>query len=712
MTHRLTITIFLILFNTWCLCTETGYDLWLRYQPIENDEVASSYRDFITSYYVENHSATSEIIQKEISGAIEGMLGKSLTSAENPEGASIQIVLAGNVPKDNIDASEIENDGFIIKTINETVVITSHTETGLLYGTFHFIKALQTHEDISALHVVSNPAFDLRILNHWDNLDRTSERGYAGFSIWDWHRLPDYLDPRYTDYARANASIGVNGTVLTNVNANALVLTPSYLEKVKAIADLFRPYGIKVYLTARFSAPIEIGGLETADPLNDQVKAWWKNKVDEIYKEIPDFGGFLVKANSEGQPGPQNYGRSHADGANMMADALAPYNGAVIWRAFVYSDEEPVDRAKQAYNEFVPLDGSFKDNVLVQVKNGPIDFQPREPFHPLFGAMPETPLVMEFQITQEYLGQATQLVYLAPMFEEALDTDTYSHGKGSTVAKIIDGEIHDYDVTGIAGVANIGTDINWTGHPIAQSNWYAFGRLAWDPYLDSEDIASDWTKMTFGNEEEVVNTIIRIMMSSWEASVSYMTPLGLHHLMGTGHHYGPAPWVDNLSRADWTPYYYHKSDDEGIGFDRTKTGSNAVEQYSKELEKKYGDINKVPEELLLWFHHVPWDHKMNSGRTLWNELGYKYQEGINQVREMQKQWDSLEGKIDELRFRQVKMLLNIQEKEAIWWKDACMLYFQTYSKMDWPEMLEEPVNTLEYYKSLRFPYAPGIQPRW
>ena len=389
------------------------------------------------------------------------------------------------------------------------------------------------------------PNVKIRVLNHWDNLDRTVERGYAGQSLWDWSALPDSVSRLYTDYARANASIGINGTVLTNVNANARVLTREYLEKVAALANVFRPYGIKVYLTARFSAPVEIGGLATADPLQPEVIAWWKAKADEIYALIPDFGGFLVKANSEGQPGPQNYGRTHADGANLLADAIAPHGGIVMWRAFVYDKDVPDDRAKQAYNEFVPLDGKFRENVLIQVKNGPIDFQPREPFHPLFGAMPGTAMMPEFQITQEYLGASVHLVYLAPLYEECLRSDTHCAGAGSTVARVIDGTIGNRTLTAMAGVANIGAVRNWTGHPFGQANWYAFGRLAWDPDLSSAYIAAEWIRMTFTNADDAVGRISKMMMASREIAVNYMTPLGLHHIMYYGHHYGPGPWVDS-----------------------------------------------------------------------------------------------------------------------------------------------------------------------
>jgi alpha-glucuronidase len=452
---------------------------------------------------------------------------------------------------------------------------------------------------------------------------------------------------------------------------------------------------------------VEIGGLKTADPLDSTVKRWWQQKTDEIYRYIPDFGGFLVKANSEGQPGPQNYHRTHADGANMFADALSAHGGIVMWRAFVYSNETPDDRFKQAYNEFKPLDGKFRKNVMVQVKNGPIDFQPREPFHPLFGAMPQTPLMMEFQLTQEYLGFATHLVYEAPLFKECLDADTYAKGKGSTVATIIDGTLDKNILTGMAGVANIGNERNWTGHPFGQSNWYALGRLAWDHTLGAPEIADEWIRQTFSNEKKLVDTLKQVMLSSREVMVNYMTPLGLNHIMGYGHHYGPAPWYNQAQRADWNPVYFHKADSAGIGFDRTATGSNALAQYSPEVAAQFADIKTCPEEYLLWFHHISWSHKMQSGRTLWDELCFKYNAGVDGVRRMQRSWNSLQPFVDRERFEQVKMLLAIQEKEAVWWRNSCLLYFQTFSKMPVPAGYEKPDQTLEYYESLRFPYAPG-----
>lgn len=577
----------------------------------------------------------------------------------------------------------------------------------MLYGVFHFLRLLQTRQNIDGLDIAESPKIQLRLLNHWDNLDRTVERGYAGFSLWDWHKLPDYIHTYYTDYARANASIGINGTVLNNVNADPLMLTPLYLEKVAALADVFRPYGLRVYLSVKFSAPEEIGGLPTADPLDEQVRRWWRDKVAEIYRYVPDFGGFLVKANSEGQPGPQGYGRSHADGANMLAEALAPYGGVVMWRAFVYDADNKEDRAKQAYNEFTPLDGKFHENVLVQVKNGPIDFQPREPFHPLFGAMPETPLMMEFQITQEYLGFSTHLVYLGTLFKEVLDADTYAKGEGSTVAKVIDGSLDRHHLSGIAGVANTGNDRNWTGHLFGQANWYAFGRLAWNHGLSAEAIAEEWLRMTISNDLKVVSTIKKIMLASRENTVNYMTPLGLHHIMGWNHHYGPAPWIKDKHRDDWTSVYYHRADSTGIGFDRTASGSNAVSQYRPPVAETFASLEKCPDKYLLWFHHLDWDYQMRSGRTLWDELCHRYYQGVEAVREMQANWNSLEGKIDEEQYRHVQSLLRIQLKEAIWWRNACVLYFQTFSRRPIPAGLEKPDRSLEYYQNLEFPYAPG-----
>jgi len=701
---------------------EDGYRLWLRYDRLQDPLILKEYKAAIQAIVIEQKSPTLQAAEDEMVLAFNGLLGvnpKATKSLLYP--GTILVGTAEHSPliaglKLNDKLSSLGKEGFLILSTTvsgkKCIVITANRDAGVLYGVFHFIRLLQTQRPVQNLSVSSVPKIQHRILNHWDNLDRTVERGYAGFSLWNWHKLPDYIDPRYIDYARANASVGINGAVVTNVNANAQSLTPYYLEKVAALANVFRPYGIKIYLSARFSAPIELDKLPTADPLDPSVREWWKKKTEEIYQYVPDFGGFVVKANSEGQPGPQNYKRTHADGANMLAEALAPHGGIVMWRAFVYDNEVPEDRAKQAYNEFKPLDGKFDPNVMVQVKNGPIDFQPREPFHPLFGALPKTPIMMEFQITQEYLGQATQLVYLAPLFKECLDADTYEKGKGSLVSKIIDGSLEGHSLTGIAGVANIGDDRNWCGHPVAQANWYAYGRLAWDPDLSAESIATEWVRETFSNQPKVVETLGAMMMASREVAVDYMTPLGLHHIMGYSHHYGPGPWIRDKPRADWTSVYYHKADKEGIGFDRTKTGSNALGQYAPEVQEKYGSIDTCPEDYLLWFHHVSWDHVMKSGHTLWDEICYRYYQGADSVAWMQRSWDGLEGKIDAERFQQVKSLLTIQHKEAVWWRNACVLYFQTFSGMKIPEGLEKPDKNLEFYENLQFPYAPGIRPRW
>jgi alpha-glucuronidase len=707
---------------TLALSAEGGYRLWLRYDRIANSVVLQGYDRLIANFQLPSSSPTLAVAKQELSSGLQGLLAKKIGGTATVVDHTI---IAGTPAVSSIIKSflasnkyALGNEGFVIRSTNSgghaVILIAANSDIGVLYGVFQFLRLLQTQQPIEAISLVSVPKIQNRILNHWDNLSRTIERGYAGASIWNWQLLPGYIDQRYVDYARANASIGINGTVLTNVNANAWVLTKQYLEKVAALANVFRPYGIRVYLTARFSAPIEIGGLKTADPLDPAVQQWWKKKVDEIFTYVPDFGGFLVKANSEGQPGPQTYDRTHADGANALADALAPHHAIVIWRAFVYdtrnaSNPASADRFKQAYNEFTPLDGKFRKNVLVQVKNGPIDFQPREPFSPLFGAMPHTPLVMEFELTQEYLGQATHLVYEAPLFKECLDADTYAKGKGSTVAKIIDGSCFNYPITAIAGVANIGNERNWTGHPFGQANWYAFGRLAWDYDLSASQVADEWLRQTFSNDAYFVDQAKKIMLMSREAMVNYMTPLGLHHIMGTDHHYGPAPWVNNAGRADWNPVYYHRADSTGIGFDRTAAGSNALAQYHEEVQAQWNDLSRCDEKFLLWFHHVPWTFQMRSGRTFWNELCYKYYSGVDSVRQMQHAWAALEPYVDPERFRQVKMLLGIQETEAVWWRNACLLYFGTFSHMPLPDGYEKPDHDLDYYKALTFPFAPGIK---
>ncbi|MGJ1434540.1 alpha-glucuronidase [Sphingobacterium siyangense] len=594
-------------------------------------------------------------------------------------------------------------DGYQISQHENQVYMIAGQSVGILYAVYHLLRLQETGAGIPRSGLVEIPAYDIRVLNHWDNLDGTIERGYAGHSLWNWEELPNKLSPRYEQYGRANASIGINATVLNNVNASSDLLKTDYLKKVKALADVFRKYGIKVYVSINFSSPQNIGGLTNSDPLNQEVKRWWKSKVKEIYALIPDFGGFLVKANSEGQPGPQDYGRTHADGANMLADALSPYGGTVFWRAFVYHPTKD-DRAKQAYQEFVPLDGQFRDNVILQVKNGPIDFQPREPFNPLLGAMPNTAKMLEFQLTQEYLGFSNHLVYLAPLFKEVLDSDTYANGKGQTVSKLTDSRGHLGRKTAIAAVANIGLDTNWTGHHFAQANWYAFGRLAWNNNLSSVQIADEWIRMTFTGVQEFVEPIKKLMLESREAAVDYMMPLGLHHLFAFEHHYGPEPWGDIPGgRPDWMPWYYHNADSVGLGFDRTVNGSRAVTQYNPPLDKIYGNISTCPENLLLWFHHVSWNYRMNSGNTLWTELCFRYDHGVQKVREFQKVWDRMERYIDRSRFSDVQAKLRIQARDAVWWKDACLQYFQCFSRQPIPYELERPIHNLEELKKIKLP---------
>ncbi len=676
---------------------EDGYDLWLRYHPVEAAYMAQ-YRPQATA--ISAPPSGLDIARSELKRGLDGLLSQDTPLSENTADGAI-ILVSGDV--------SLPPEGFRIRTEmrdhHAVTVISGNSQTGVLYGVFRYLRLIQTRQSLDKLDLSDAPKIRVRVMDHWDNLNGTVERGYAGGSIFDWWRLPDLVDPRLTDYARAEASIGVNGVVLNNVNAKADSLTQPYLQKAAAIAGVFRPYGIRVYLSARFSAPIELGGLKTADPLDPAVQAWWNAKADEIYTRIPDFGGFLVKASSEGQPGPGDYGRSHAQGANMLAASVKPHGGIIMWRAFVYSEHDADDRAKQAYTEFKPLDGQFADNVLLQIKNGPVDFQPREPFHPLFGAMPKTNEMLEVQVTKEYLGQGTHLVYQGPLYEETLKADTDS--KGATVASIIDGQHDHHDLTGMAGVSNAGNDRNWTGNDFSQSDWYAFGRLAWDPEASARDIATDWVKMTFSNAPEFVKPVVNLMMASRETAVSYMTPLGLAHQMATGHHYGPGPWVCDLARPEWNPCYYAKADADGIGFDRTRTGSNALAQYDPAVARQWADPKTMDERYLLWFHHLPWDYKVRSGRTLWDQLVMDYTAGADQVTTMRKTWAGLSAYVDPQRYTAISANLAIQEREAKWWRDASIAYFQSKSGLPLPAGMPPPAHDLTYYKALDFPYAPG-----
>ena len=525
---------------------EDGYKLWLRYAPL--GDAAKKYHKVMQQIRVDGTSATSGIIRDELRSATSAMLGGNVPLNEKVlVDGTVVVGTPGNsaLVRDLNWASDlgvVGIEGFIIRSTRvgnkPVMVIAADTEIGALYGAFHFLRLMQTGQPIEKLDITERPALELRLMNHWDNPNGTIERGYAGRSMWQWNDLPGKLSPRYADYARACASLGINGAVINNVNADAHILATDNLRKVAALADVWRPYGVRMYLCANFSAPVRVGGLATADPLDKGVADWWKAKADEIYGLIPDFGGFLVKANSEGQPGPKTYGRTHANGANVLADALAPHKGNVMWRAFVYDDDIDPDRAKRAYIEFTKLDGQFRPNVIIQVKNGAIDFQPREPFHPLFGAMKQTPVIAEIQATQEYLGQAKHLVYLGTLWKEFLDSDTHAMGSGSIVAKLLARKIQPSHLTGMVSVTNPGLDTNWCGHHFSQSNWYAFGRFAWNPELSAEKIADEWTRMTFTNDDKAVVVIRDLMMGSRETFVNYTMPLGLHHLIG-GDHYAP-----------------------------------------------------------------------------------------------------------------------------------------------------------------------------
>lgn len=619
------ITILLVTF-THLVQAEDGHRLWLRQKPVHMAQVEAP-----------AGSPTISIAKDELENYYQGS----------------HVML-------RIDPSLPDDEGFVLNGNDDQLTITAHREIGLLYGAYEALRLQAT--DVLIKDEQQHPKFKLRLLNHWDNLDGSIERGYAGESIFEWFKLDEQL---IREYARANASIGINGSVLNNVNASPKILTKQYLREVKKIADILRPYGIRVFLSINFATPMALGHTVTADPKDASVRKWWKNKAKEIYKLIPDFGGFLVKANSEGQPGPGDYHRSHADGANMLAEALEPYEGIVMWRCFVYgANHKGEDRVKQAVSEFKPLDGEFHKNVILQTKNGPLDFQPREPYSPVFDQIRETPNMVELQITQEYLGQSVHLVYLAPMWKEFFQY------------------IEPDWLSGIAGVANIGKDANWCGHHFSQANWYAFGRLAWNPSLSSEAIAREWLEQTFNTDENFVFLMSTVMEESREACVNYMMPLGLHHIFKFDHHYGPEP--DGFKAEyplEWCPVYYHQADKNGIGFDRSSTGTDAVSQYREPYASMYDKVEKCPENLLLWFHHVPWDYKMKDGSTLWESLQYHYNQGVIMTETYQNLWhNKMRGYVDEQRWREVDERLQKQMENAREWRDVCLNYFRQFAE--------------------------------
>lgn len=686
---------------------EDGHEAWLRYHALSKAQIAR-YAPMTATLVTGTSSLTLDAAAAELRLGISGLLRRTPGSARavSTDGAVVIGTPASSpaIASLHLNLSGAGKEGFVLRSTamngHKATVIAANSDIGVLYGAFAFLRRMQTGASLDNLDITDAPKLMVRVLNHWDNLDGSIERGFAGASLWRWQTLPAYRDPRYREYARLNASIGINGAVLNNVNTSANSLTTGYIEKTAALAEEFRPYGVHVWMAPRFSAPQEIGHLKTSDPLDPQVRAWWKAKVEEIYKAIPDFGGFLVKANSEGQPGPQEYGRSHSDGANMFADLLAPHGGIVMYRAFVYDDpgkDWHIDRVAEAYRIIKPSDGQFRDNVLVQEKEGPLDFQPREPFAPLFGAMPKSNMAVEFPVTKEYTGQGADLTYTGFMYEQIYRSDTFAHGPGSTVAKIVMNQ----KLTGTAGVANIGNDRNWTGSIFNQANWYAYGRFAWNPESSAKAVGEEWSRMTFGNDPKTVTTTVNMLMNSWPAMMDYQAPIGLtfQELDGANTHYGPWPWLDSPRRSDWADVYFNRADEVGLGVDRSHTGYNTAAQYNSPLKEQFDDITTTPEEFLLWFHHTPWDHRMKSGRTMWEELQFTYSKGLSGVEAMQKQWDGLKVGIDAERFTAVKQYLAMQHRGAVWFRDASLAYFQTFAKRPFANGYQ-PKYPLDYYKAL------------
>lgn len=655
---------------------DTGYELWLNYKPVTNQKLVRSYTDYCKKIRFAG-SRYDKAISEELTLALDKMLGIPVSEAGGKDATLVM---------KKARRKKLGNEGYSIRSRKGRIVIEANGDAGLLYGTYHLIRLMQCGEPLDGVNITEVPKIDLRHLNHWDNLNGSIERGYAGRSLWKWDELPGTLDPRYKDYARANASIGINGTVLNNVNASSKILDRAYLEKIAALADILRDYNIKVYLSANFAAPMRVsstpndakrgggvGQLDTADPFDPEVQRWWKAKADEIYELIPDFGGFLVKANSEGMPGPQDYKRTHADGANMLAKALEPHGGIVMWRTFVYNDTSvDPDRVKRAYKEFKPLDGLFADNVILQTKNGPLDFHPSEPVLPLFGGMRNTPLQPELQITQEYLGQSTYLVYLVPMWRKFFDFDTFCEGRGSTVAGIAEGKVYKQKFTAIAGVANTGDDENWTGHHFAQANWYAFGRLAWNPGADTRRITREWIGSTWTTDEKAIETIEKMMMPAWESFVASQSPYGLGFTTRSQDHF-TAGFASRVNK-EW------KVNGTGIGSDRTTAGTDYVSQYFEPNRSMFNDINSCPELLLLTFHFAPWDHIMKSGVT----LKTAFFTGLTKTMQLNARnkglWFRVKDAIDPERYEDVVKSLDKEAKEAREFYESADSFFKAAVK--------------------------------
>lgn len=678
------------------------YQCWLGYNKIQEQELLKYYRDLLRTIVITGDTPVIKSAREELIKGIEGLTGIDPMIADAPEEKTFLIVVkSGNPYLDNLISKDIlakiNGEGFLIKSVKrngqQKIIITGKSDQGLLYGVFSFLRMIQMEKELDDIEIINNPVNSLRFINHWDNLDGSIERGYAGKSIfYNNNQLTDNLD-RIIDYARLLASIGINSIVINNVNVHReeTKLIDDKLDMVKKLADIFRNYGIKTFLSINFASPIELGGLSTADPLNSEVRKWWRYKVEDIYAEIPDFGGFLVKADSEHRPGPFTYKRNHAEGANMLAEELKPFGGILIWRCFVYNCQQDwrdyqTDRARAAYDNFKPLDGEFLENVILQVKNGPMDFQVREPVSPLFGAMGATNQFLELQITQEYTGQQRHLCYLVPQWKEVLDFDTYARGKGSTVKKVIAGSLFSQLYGGIAGVVNIGDDDNWTGHTLAQSNLYGFGRLTWNPNLSSGEITDEWVRLTFGNDLVVVETISQMLLDSWEIYENYTSPLGIGWMVNPNHHYGPN--VDGYEYSRWGTY--HRADHFGIGVDRSvKTGTAYAGQYFEENAIRYESIEFCPDELLLFFHHVPYIHQLKSGKTVIQHIYDSHFTGVEQAIVLKKKWEGLKDKIDEKRYSNILARLSEQVEHAKEWRDVINSYF--YRKASIPDELDRKI---------------------
>ncbi|GAA2294323.1 glycoside hydrolase [Streptomyces kunmingensis] len=681
---------------------EDGYELWLRYRKVEDPGQLKRYRAALSNLVRQGGGPLQKSAADELARGLSALLGTKVTPrAAAPSGPALVVgtrdsspLIRSLVPA--ADLADLGEEGYVVRRVTKNgsshVVVAAHGDRGVLYGAFHLLRLVQTCRPLEHIDLTESPAAPLRVADHWDNIDGSIERGYAGLSFFDWAELPK-LDERYTDYARALASLGINGAVINNVNTPATYLAEPFLTKLAALAGVLRRYGVTLYVTANFAAPIDLDGLATADPFDPGVRSWWSKKADEIYHRIEDFGGFLVKANSEGRPGPLDYGRTHADGANLLADALRPHGGIVMWRAFVHDTDAKWDR--QGYLDFTPLDGKFADNVVLQIKNGPIDFQVREPAHPLFGSLPHTNSMIELQVTQEYTGHSTHVCYLVPQWKEVLDFDTLKAGPGSTVAAVVTGEVHSYTHYGFAGVMNFGDSRNWTGSHLAAANTHGYGRLAWNPRLSAAELADEWTRLTFGNDQHVVTTVTTLLLGSWHTYEDYTAPLGTGYITHppdgsvTGH-FDPSPT---------TTTQFHKSDRDGIGYDRTAaTGDGYTELYAPAVRDAYESLENCPEELLLFLHHVPYTHRLDSGKTVIQHIYDTHFSGAAKVGEMREAWNGLRRRVDRRRLTDVDRQLGEQLTQAARWRDTLVAYWFELSRIrdehrGWLQAVVAPADT-------------------